>query len=85
MEFTFFPLYTEIGQKCAEDHLICLYTSPKAEFVSRTVLILAGIGLIFLLSSENSAMFWIQYGNWYEMNVDNTLIISAVDRKSRTF
>lgn len=57
MEPTFFPLYTETGQKYAEDHLVCLYTSPKIEFVSRTVLVSARIELILLLSSENSAMF----------------------------
>jgi len=39
---------------------------------------LAGIDLLFL---PVAAGFWI----WYEKNIDNTLMFSAVAKKSRTF
>ena len=29
-------------------------------------------------------MFWIQYGIWYEKNVDNTLVFTVVAKRSRT-
>lgn len=47
----------------------------------QTVLLSPGIELIFLLSIYNSAVFWIQYRNWYEKNADNILIFSVTSRK----